>query len=111
MSGGRMSGGRMSNPESQNLAQNLERREVFFGGHVQGVGFRYTTQDIATRFDVRGYVRNVSDGRVELIVEGTPNEIARFIAAIHDRMGTFIRDVKSNSMPATGQFTSFSIRH
>ena len=87
------------------------RREVTFSGHVQGVGFRYTTQDIARRFDVRGYVRNLSDGNVELVVEGTPDEIARFIAAIHERMGSFIRDVKSSSLPARREFTDFTIRH
>lgn len=98
----------MSDENSSNLG---ERREVFFSGHVQGVGFRYTTQDIAQRFNVRGYVRNMSDGRVELVVEGDRNEIARFLAAIHERMGSFIHDVKSNAMPATGRFTTFSIRH
>jgi acylphosphatase len=90
---------------------NHERRELIFSGHVQGVGFRYTTQEIARRFNVRGYVRNLSDGRVELIVEGERNELARFIAAIHQRMGSFIHDVKSNVMPATNQYTTFSIRH
>ena len=96
---------------SGDMSSTFERREVLFSGHVQGVGFRYTTQDIATGFNVRGYVRNTPDGRVEMIVEGEPHEIARFIAAIHQRMGSFIHDAKSNSMPATGQFTTFSIRH
>src|SRR5690349_18680822 len=98
----------MSDDASPNL---VERREVFFSGHVQGVGFRYTTQDIARQFNVRGYVRNVSDGRVEMVVEGERHEIARLIGAIHQRMGSFIHDVKSNALPATGQFTTFSIRH
>ena len=99
------------NGESSNSSNPTERREVVFSGHVQGVGFRYTTQDIARRFDVRGYVRNLSDGRVELIVEGTRDEIARFLAAIHERMGSFIRDVKSDSTAARDEFTDFSIRH
>ena len=96
---------------SSNSSSPTERREVVFSGHVQGVGFRYTTQDIAKQFNVRGYVRNLSDGRVELIVEGTRDEIARFLAAIHERMGSFIRDVKSDCTPARGEFTDFSIRH
>ena len=97
--------------DASNSSNPTERREVVFSGHVQGVGFRYTTQDIAKQFNVRGYVRNLSDGRVELIVEGTRDEIARFLAAIHEHMGTFIRDVKSDSTPARGEFTDFSIRH
>jgi acylphosphatase len=97
------------NAETSN--PDRERREVAFSGHVQGVGFRYTTQDIARQFDVLGYVRNLSDGRVELVVEGTRHELSRFIAAIHERMGSFIHDVKSDVTAATGQFTTFSIRH
>ncbi len=96
---------------SDQSSNPIERREVIFGGHVQGVGFRYTTQDIAKRFDVRGYVRNLSDGRVELVVEGKRDEIARFIGAIHERMGSFIRDVKSDARPGSGEFIDFSIRH
>lgn len=96
---------------SETSSNSTERREVLFSGHVQGVGFRYTTQDIAKRFDVRGYVRNTRDGRVELVVEGRRDEIARLIAAIHERMGSFIRDVKSDARPASGEFADFSIRH
>ncbi|CAN5696190.1 acylphosphatase [soil metagenome] len=87
------------------------RREVRFSGHVQGVGFRYTTQDIAARFTVRGTVRNLPDGQVELIVEGTGREIDGLIAAINERMGPFIRSVKTSTLPATGEFSDFSIRH
>jgi len=90
---------------------SIIRREVRFAGHVQGVGFRYTAQDIARQFDVRGYVRNLPDGNVELIVEGDEREIDRLIRTIENRMDSFIRDVKCSSMPATGEFREFSIRH
>ena len=46
-----------------------ERRHVWFSGRVQGVGFRYTCQTLARGFDVAGLVRNLADGRVELVVE------------------------------------------
>jgi acylphosphatase len=90
---------------------SIIRREVRFTGHVQGVGFRYTTQDIARQFDVCGYVRNLPDGRVELIVEGDERDIDRLVRTIENRMGSFIRDVRSSTMPATGEFQAFSIRH
>ena len=48
-----------------------ERMTAHFSGTVQGVGFRYTTVNIARRFpDLGGYVKNLSDGRVELVAEG-----------------------------------------
>ncbi len=43
---------------------------IFYSGHVQGVGFRYTAKTVAAGFEISGVVRNLSDGRVELIAEG-----------------------------------------
>ncbi len=51
---------------------------------MQGVGFRYTTKTVATGFEVTGTVRNLSDGRVELAAEGTPDELEAFSQAIRD---------------------------
>ena len=54
---------------------------VQFSGMVQGVGFRYQTERVAQAFDVTGYVRNTPDGRVEVVAEGQPGEVQRFLAA------------------------------
>ena len=50
--------------------------QVFYEGHVQGVGFRFTVRHIAKGFDVTGWVRNLPDGRVEL--QATGDEEARY---------------------------------
>jgi acylphosphatase len=86
------------------------RRMSHFSGRVQGVGFRYTVQDLAERFDVRGYVRNLPDGGVELVAEGRPDEIDRFLATIGEKMGVFIKKRTDNDSPATGEFEDFSVR-
>jgi acylphosphatase len=86
------------------------RRTVLFSGHVQGVGFRYTACHIAKRFEVAGYVRNLPDGRVEAVIEGEEEEIARFMNAVSEEMSTSIRDVKSHDSPETGEFSRFEIR-
>jgi acylphosphatase len=88
-----------------------ERRTVLYTGRVQGVGFRYTTQGIARRYDVTGYVRNLPDGRVELVAEGDRNELAAFLDDIRERMRTHIRDEKIDRGPANGEFGAFEIRH
>ena len=44
--------------------------QIFYSGRVQGVGFRYTAKTVAAGFEISGIVRNLSDGRVELIAEG-----------------------------------------
>ena len=87
------------------------RRRYLFSGRVQGVGFRYTTKNIAIQHDVAGYVRNLPDGRVELVMEGAPREIDAVIQALNRKMNGYIRDVETNVWPATGEFDYFHIRH
>jgi acylphosphatase len=86
------------------------RRTTHFSGHVQGVGFRYTVADLAKHFDVGGYVRNLPDGRVELVAEGDEAEIVKLLARIGQRMEGFIRNRTDNDGPATREFRDFSIR-
>ncbi len=88
-----------------------QRREIWYAGHVQGVGFRYTTVRLARQFQVTGFVRNLPDGRVHLVVEGDATELARFLEEIVGQMGPFIRDTQQDCRAATGQFQSFEIRH
>jgi len=85
------------------------RRTLHYTGHVQAVGFRYTTQGLAARFAVTGFVRNLPDGRVELVVEGAEPELDRFSQAVHAAMQGYIRKVSSRDEPATGEFTAFRI--
>lgn len=87
-----------------------ERREVLFSGRVQGVGFRYTARGIAERFAVVGYVRNLPDGRVQLVAEGEAGEIERFIQAVSDEMDRHISHVDATGSTASGEFANFSIR-
>jgi acylphosphatase len=89
---------------------HMIRRTVLFSGQVQGVGFRYTARNIAGRFEVAGYVKNLPDGRVEAVIEGEEDEIARFIGAVSEEMSPGIRDVKTHDSPGTGEFSRFEIR-
>ena len=85
------------------------RRTVRFTGHVQGVGFRYTAKGIADGFDVVGYVRNLSDGTVELVAEGAEAEINKLIDEIRRKMEGFVRHHTTFDSPPTGEFSDFSI--
>ncbi|MEP2774798.1 MAG: acylphosphatase [Luteolibacter sp.] len=57
----------------------MKTKRVIFEGRVQGVGFRYTTKDLARGYDVLGTVRNLTDGTVELIISGEGGEVAEFL--------------------------------
>ena len=93
------------------MSTGRQRREVTYAGHVQGVGFRYSTYHIAQRHDVVGYVRNLADGRVELVAEGAASVLDDFLAEVAESMSGYIRSAKTHSSPATGQFGEFGIRH
>jgi len=84
--------------------------KVFYTGHVQGVGFRYTTRAAATGFEVAGTVRNLSDGRVELVAEGAREELEAFRQAIRDTgLAHFIRDENVTWGEAQNEFRGFEI--
>ncbi len=89
-----------------------ERRRVYFSGWVQGVGFRYTCHGLARGFEIGGYVRNLPDGRVELVAEGTPAEIDNFLNAIRREMDACIRDVNAQTeIPSEQPSKEFTIRY
>lgn len=93
-------------PKSQS---GIIRRTILYSGTVQGVGFRYTTQATAMRFEVTGFVRNLADGRVELVAEGTKDELDRLQLAVADAMGRYITAADAHDAAATREFGSFDI--
>jgi acylphosphatase len=90
---------------------NSEQREIHYAGRVQGVGFRYTVRSVAARFAVTGFVRNLPDRRVQLVVEGDADEIAKLLDAVKAEMSRYIQDVQETTRPAAGRFQTFEIRH
>jgi len=84
-------------------------KRVYYQGRVQGVGFRYTTHGLAQGFAVTGYVKNLFDGRVELVVEGEAAEVERFLSALGRQMAPYIETKQELDEPPGG-FESFSIR-
>lgn len=88
------------------------RLQVFYSGRVQGVGFRFETRRVATGFEVTGMVRNLPDGRVELVAEGQRDELEAFQSAIRESgVGSFIRLEEASWKPAEGCFRGFAIAH
>ena len=62
---------------------NLLRAHVFVSGRVQGVGYRYSTWDMAQLLKLNGWVRNLRDGRVEAVFEGTPAQVEEMLRWCH----------------------------
>jgi len=86
-----------------------EARRVFYSGHVQGVGFRYSVRQIAQTTAVTGFVRNLSDGRVELYAEGSRDELTSLLAAVSEKMADYIRNTQIHTEPASSKYDSFEV--
>jgi acylphosphatase len=82
---------------------------VHYAGNVQGVGFRATASRIARDHPVTGWVRNLPDGRVQLLVEGSAQAVAAFLQAIRDRWPDDIEDEQMDEQSPTGAYQRFSI--
>ena len=80
------------------------RQTIYFAGRVQGVGFRYTTTQVAQRFAVAGYVQNLPDGRVRAVAEGEPQDVGGFVSAVCERMSRYIDTHHVDESNATGEF-------
>jgi acylphosphatase len=85
------------------------RLEVHFSGRVQGVGFRYLTRQLAQGFAVTGRVRNLPDGRVHLVVEGTEGEVRAFVGEIQAEMKHYIKEATEAMLDGSAEFRDFHI--
>ena len=87
-----------------------KRLEVLFSGCVQGVGFRLTAESLSRKFPVTGFVRNLSDGKVEVVAEGDEQVLTGFLEAIKNSgMSENIRDTEVNWKNAEDIFIKFMI--
>ncbi len=85
-------------------------KHVQYSGRVQGVGFRYTAQAVAANFRIAGYVRNLPNGQVELVAEGSSDQVDGFLAAVARRMAGYIESTSVRDETPSGHL-GFRIRH
>jgi acylphosphatase len=85
-------------------------RHVYYSGQVQGVGFRATAAEIAQGYQVTGWVKNLDDKRVELLVEGPEQDVLKFLEAVHNRWKDNIDKEEVEKKKPTGEFKGFSVR-
>lgn len=86
-------------------------KQVFYEGRVQGVGFRYSVKQIAHGFEVRGWVRNLSDGRVELCAVGDSEEVDAFLTGVREsHLNGNIKSETASKIDAPVSVRGFEIR-
>jgi acylphosphatase len=87
-----------------------KRLYIYYTGSVQGVGFRYTAERMATSLHLTGWVKNLTDGRVEVVCEGKDSSLKEFLQKIESVFNIYIRDKEIKWSDATGEFDYFDIR-
>jgi acylphosphatase len=93
------------------VSDATQARRYFVSGAVQGVGFRYFTQNAAEKLHVSGYVRNLFDGRVEVFAIGTPQQLVQFRALLErgPRFSSVTTVQEENASPDPQYENGFSI--
>ena len=83
---------------------------IRFTGIVQGVGFRYTTRNVAINLGLTGWVRNMNDGSVEAVAEGEEERVKQFIDSLEERFKSYINNTEATWADPTDEFTVFDVR-
>jgi acylphosphatase len=86
-------------------------RLITFSGRVQGVGFRFTAQRIAFRYELAGFVRNLPDGGVEMLAQGPGQSISDALLDISETFKAGIRDTKIEEVTVNPRYTDFRITY
>jgi len=87
-----------------------ERRRILYSGAVQGVGFRWTAMRVLANLQITGYIRNLPDGRVELVIEGEPKDNDAAAERVRAAMAGYIHRESQETLAATGEFPDFGVR-
>ena len=82
----------------------MVRKHIFFSGDVQGVGFRYRSFYIAQSLGLAGWVENLWDGRVEMEVQGTREEIREMVERLSQQSFVEIEGIESKEIPLEDEF-------
>jgi len=87
----------------------MKQVNIFYIGRVQGIGFRFATLSYAEKCELKGWVRNLPDGRVEIVVEGRGDNIKKFCRSIEGHFDGYIKDKDVSVVDATGMYKNFKI--
>lgn len=82
---------------------------IFFSGKVQGIGFRYTAKSFAKECNATGWVKNLSDRRVEMVVEASEKNIDKLCSLLEEQFEGFITNTKMTVGKGKGKFKNFQV--
>jgi acylphosphatase len=93
------------------MIENIKTYKVVLFGRVQGVGFRYFVESIASKYDISGYVRNTFNGKVEVVCQGEEEELKQFIDEVKKGPAfSVVTDVKIEEIKDSKKYSIFDIK-
>ena len=97
-------------PKSGKELNEAQRAHLFYSGRVQGIGFRYAAEKFAMDLGLVGWIKNLPDGRVEVLCEGPKNKIELFLQQVRESsLGAYIKKADCRWEKPTHEFAEFSI--
>lgn len=87
-----------------------KRMHILYSGRVQGVGFRFTAESVAIQSGIQGWVKNLGDGRVEIMAEAEEEALKDFLNKIRQSFSRYIQDEDLRWSEAADEFQDFQIR-
>jgi acylphosphatase len=91
------------------LRSGMIAKRIIFAGNVQGVGFRFTAHSIARRCELKGFVRNLPDGNVEMFTQGKAEDIERCLSDIGETFAGNIRRTQIEDVELDSRYNDFKI--
>ncbi len=88
----------------------VKSAHIYYAGMVQGVGFRLAAHTRATSLGLKGWVKNLDDGRVEVLCEGDEPGIKAFLENMSSVFNGYIRDIDIDWQDRAGRYEAFDVR-
>lgn len=104
------SGGRRNRLSGWDGVRMKQGAHILYSGRVQGVGFRYTVRETAAELGLTGWVKNLWDGRVEVMAEGEEDSLKDFLSRVDEDFSGYIRRADVSWEPSTDGYRDFTIR-
>jgi acylphosphatase len=84
-------------------------KHIIFTGRVQGVGFRFTAHRIARLNQLKGFIRNLPNGSVEMLAQGYSEDVDDCIENIKESFAGYIKDTEIEELPLDPRYKDFKI--
>jgi acylphosphatase len=93
------------------VSENIKTYKILVSGRVQGVGFRYFSQSRASKYNIKGFIRNIYDNKVEIVCQGEEEELEQFINEVRKGPAfSVVSDIEKEEIKKPQKYNSFDIK-